>query len=558
MSVLFVAVIAAAAGAIVDAQRSARRELRERFDLRADIAAEFIDNYATSVLDSERARAEALLGAATVRDEDFLAIVQAYQFEAAVVLDREGRLLAVHPANPEILGDDLASRYPHLGSALAGEPAVSNVVPSAARGEAVVAFATPYDSVRGTRVFSGADRVAETPFPAYLQTLLPFPSARAYLVDGSGTIIASSNDRLTGPLGTVDPELATAASSATSGTYANASAEMHFARHQVGSTQWQLLLTVPTSVLYSPLEGPSSWVPWLLFAALVLTVGGLLTMGVIDVVRRRQLAELNGELQAQSARLQALTDTQQAFIGITSHELIAPLTVISGYASLLGDGLKAHLTPDEERYFDVIQFQTLRMESLINDLLTVHELDTGHFELVRSSLDVVALSAEAVEAAAPQASAAGVGLRLVEPEESLPHVLVDRHRLHQVFSNLIGNALKFTPPGGHIDVGARRDPHGAAELFVADSGSGISADELPHVFERFYRSDNIEKKRAKGTGLGLYLSKVIVEAHGGTISVASNEGHGTTFVVRLPEPPTPPQEVHKPTDVAASGHRPAS
>ncbi|MBY0397439.1 MAG: HAMP domain-containing histidine kinase, partial [Thermoleophilia bacterium] len=186
----------------------------------------------------------------------------------------------------------------------------------------------------------------------------------------------------------------------------------------------------------------------------------------------------------------------------------------------------------------------LRMGALVDDLLTLARVDAGKLEIPRGTVDLAPLAAEGAEMLEGLAEARGV--RLVVASKPGPvRVQGDPGRLAQVIANLMGNAIAYNRPGGSVTVAVAEDEEGAV-LTVADTGIGIAEEHLPHLFERFYRVDPSRSREASGgpggNGLGLAICRGIVEAHGGTISVASRPGVGTTFTVRLPrlDPAGPP------------------
>ena len=169
------------------------------------------------------------------------------------------------------------------------------------------------------------------------------------------------------------------------------------------------------------------------------------------------------------------------------------------------------------------------MNRLIQDLLDVTRMEGGILAIEPAAVETRQVIADCVDAQKELATSASLELRL-DLEEDLPDVWADRDRLLQVFENLIGNAIKFTEPGGCIVVGARsrgREVH----FWVRDSGSGIADEDVPHLFDRFWQADNTGRR---GTGLGLPIVKGIVEAHGGRIWVESTKGHGSTFFFTIP------------------------
>ncbi len=218
-----------------------------------------------------------------------------------------------------------------------------------------------------------------------------------------------------------------------------------------------------------------------------------------------------------------LEQAQQDFVAMASHDLASPLTVLRARAQLM----RRRRAYDEDSLAAILE-QTSRMERLIGDLRNLAQVEGGGLSLQREAVDLVALSQAAVERA--RTLSAGRSVRLEAP--AAPVVVAgDRDRLGQVLDNLIGNAVKYSPQGGDIVVRIGMTP-GEARLSVADQGPGISADVLPHLFERFYRGQHAAGEG--GLGLGLYISRMLVEAHGGSIRAASISGVGSIFTVALP------------------------
>ncbi|MES1246154.1 MAG: HAMP domain-containing sensor histidine kinase [Actinomycetota bacterium] len=229
-----------------------------------------------------------------------------------------------------------------------------------------------------------------------------------------------------------------------------------------------------------------------------------------------------GRIDRDNARL------RDEFVAVVSHELRTPLTSILGYVELIEDDGDGTLSDDQRSYFEVVKRNADRLHSLVSDLLLVAETDNGSVRLDVHDVDLAALVADSVEAARAAADRKDVELRASAGEV---HLAGDPLRLAQMLDNLLSNAIKFTPDGGLVSVRAGlEDDH--ALLEVEDSGVGISVADRQHIFERFYRS--ARNDTVGGAGLGLAITKAIVEAHGGSIAVQSQLGVGTTFRVRLP------------------------
>ncbi len=177
---------------IYETQGDGRRQLEQRFAIRADLASRFVETYAAEILTRERAQATTQLAKPRVAESDFKALVAGGGYQAAVLLDAQGRLLQIAPAKPALIGTQVGSKYPHLRSALKGKAAVSPVVPSAANGAPVVGFATPFDTPQGRRVLSGAFDIRQSPLANYLPSVTPIRPSVVDLIDADGTVIASS------------------------------------------------------------------------------------------------------------------------------------------------------------------------------------------------------------------------------------------------------------------------------------------------------------------------------------------------------------------------------
>lgn len=235
-----------------------------------------------------------------------------------------------------------------------------------------------------------------------------------------------------------------------------------------------------------------------------------------------------------AAREAALVDADRArrqLLADVTHELRTPLTAIRGYAETLSLPAFAPASPDGQRFVRIVDVEAQRLERLVNDLLDLARLDAGGVSLERGAVSLPALFARVAEHHGPSAAAAGVSLETtVAPGAEV--VTGDARRLEQVLQNLTGNALRHTPRGGRVSLDARIDGAVLA-LAVTDTGEGIAAEHLPHVFDRFYKVDPA-RTDAGGTGLGLSIVKAIVERHGGTVAVESTRGVGTTFTMRLP------------------------
>jgi two-component system phosphate regulon sensor histidine kinase PhoR len=254
------------------------------------------------------------------------------------------------------------------------------------------------------------------------------------------------------------------------------------------------------------------------------------------------------------AVLRDLTETERVektrrdFIANVSHELRTPLTSIQGYSETLLDITPENGAPTRE-FLDIIRKNANRMSRLTEDLLTLARVESGETRFDAEPVPPLELLHDAEESFREIAKGYGVELQIQETPggngssdsssaksdstESLPRVLADREAIHQVFSNLLDNAMKYGRTGGKVVLGARPGPRGV-EFYVQDFGAGIPSEHLPRLFERFYRVDKARSRESGGTGLGLAIAKHIMLAHGGSIRAESELNHGSRFLFTLP------------------------
>jgi two-component system sensor histidine kinase BaeS len=210
-----------------------------------------------------------------------------------------------------------------------------------------------------------------------------------------------------------------------------------------------------------------------------------------------------------------------------AHDLRTPLSVILGYIEALNSG---KLQPTSET-FEIMYSKGQHLQHLIEDLRILALVDAGELTLARRAVDPKILLEHTALAHMIQAQEKGIKIR-VDVSDGTAKFEVDSERMSQVLGNLVSNALRYTPEGGEIVLTGRGDEEENV-LEVRDNGAGIASEELPHIFDRFYRSDT-SRQQSGESGLGLAIAKSIVTAHGGTISVSSTLGYGTTFIIRIP------------------------
>jgi signal transduction histidine kinase len=311
----------------------------------------------------------------------------------------------------------------------------------------------------------------------------------------------------------------------------------------------------PTSEPDAPRRGQAVWLPYFaplvvlglliqsqfgdsLFSRLSLTIAAAVVMLLValrQLAVQRELIAANRTTDEQAEELRhvvaELEDAQRMkdeFIAHISHELRTPLTSIRGYTELL---LDKHLAKEDHDFLHVIDRSSERLLSMVEDLLLVAQMRTGEVRLVLADFLLKDVIEQALEAAQPLATSRHIGLEIAtDPDLAMNG---DASRLGQVLDNLISNALKYTPEGGNVSLTTTHSGENAV-IEVADSGIGIPAAEQDQIFDRFFRTSNAQLAGIPGTGLGLVVTRGIVEAHGGTLDFESTEGTGTTFRVVMP------------------------
>jgi two-component system phosphate regulon sensor histidine kinase PhoR len=245
-----------------------------------------------------------------------------------------------------------------------------------------------------------------------------------------------------------------------------------------------------------------------------------------------KLQKMFEELEREHAELEKVERVRKDFVINVSHELRTPLASIQGYTETLLDGA-LHDSEHNVRFLSIIRQNAERLARLIADLLTLSriELKTQKFQL--ASYYVNSLLTDCVDSIRPLAAKKGIAIAL-EPAPEGTEVFCDAEAFHQALSNLLDNALKYTPDGGTVSVSCRVLDPTFLEVRVRDTGPGISAEELPRLFERFYRVDKARSRELGGTGLGLAIVKHLARAHGGEVGVESEPGKGSTFFFTIP------------------------
>ena len=246
----------------------------------------------------------------------------------------------------------------------------------------------------------------------------------------------------------------------------------------------------------------------------------------VKVRTKDELGKLATSFNKMSLDMERATQARRQMTADIAHDLRSPLSVISGYAEALSDG-KLPGTPET---YTILYQETKQLSRLVEDLRLLSLADAGELSLILQPTDPQRILERVAIRHAVAAQQNGISLQ-VEARQGVPSVVVDAERIAQVLDNLIINAFRYTPQGGEVILRAKAS-NGATEIQVQDNGGGIAPEDLPHIFDRFYRGDKSRQDNGE-SGLGLAIAKSIVEAHGGTIAVESVAGQGTVFTISL-------------------------
>jgi len=264
---------------------------------------------------------------------------------------------------------------------------------------------------------------------------------------------------------------------------------------------------------------------------LILTCIICVTAVHFNYKRRYNEFRLKFKLAAQHQELSALDRLKSQFFANVSHELRTPLTLILAPVEKLKIDI-AKLSRPTQELLDIIENNALRLLRLVNDILSLIRLEEGRASLAKKQIDMIHFLRHTTASMKHLAALKGISLELKELDSDLI-VNADPDALEKIVGNVIANAIKFTPPDGRIDVSAARADN-MVTITISDTGIGIPAEQLPHIFDRFYQVDGSATRRHQGLGLGLALVRELTARHGGDVTATSDSGHGTTFVLRFP------------------------
>ena len=271
-------------------------------------------------------------------------------------------------------------------------------------------------------------------------------------------------------------------------------------------------------------------------------------MRLRKVLEERQrfisLKDYAAELERANQELKKIDEMKSEFVSVASHELRTPLAAIKNAVQLMLQGRTGEINENQAKFLSMAERNINRLTGILNSLLDLSRIESGNIRLKFEELDLRGPIEFILSSLKPQADARSIQFKMDIPEE-LPLVYGDRDKLEQILTNLVGNAIKFTPEGGEISVSAKPfEEEGLVAISVRDSGLGIPADQLDKIFEKFHQVEDSLRRSITGTGLGLAITKGLVEAQQGKIWVESEVGKGSTFTFTLPMSQGEKRDVH--------------
>ncbi|MEM7035268.1 MAG: response regulator [Chloroflexota bacterium] len=301
----------------------------------------------------------------------------------------------------------------------------------------------------------------------------------------------------------------------------------------VSSTETLLQQLGMFSVIITPLSGKAGLLGVMITARKTTNFEqsetSFLSVLVGQVTIAYENARLFEDLQQAYDELKTLDHAKNEFINIAAHELRTPLAILTGYAGILSEDISDET---QQGYLSILNRNAMRLRGLIEDLLNMRYINTGELELSVSEVDLQQLVTQLLQDVSVLATEKQIRIQ-TKITEPLPHIYTDQQKVELTLTNLLANAIKFTPKQGEIWIDGRA-LHDGVEIAIRDTGIGISQSQVNKIFDSFYQVEASLNRRYEGIGLGLSISKGIIEYCGGTISVESQEGQGSRFIITLP------------------------
>jgi signal transduction histidine kinase len=370
----------------------------------------------------------------------------------------------------------------------------------------------------------------------------------AFILDAANRIIATSGARVAPGVLARDPGLLAALREHQQGGYLRGGEASNYTSSGIEGTTWRVMLSVPDSTLYAPISGAEQTVSWVLLALFALC--GIVVLALVARGRRdsERLARTYRELETRNSEIEEATQAKSRFLASMSHELRTPLNGVIGFAELMHDGRVGEVSDLHREYLGDILASARHLLTLINDVLDISKVEAGKLELHPEEFDAERLVAQVQVALRPLAEDKRIVLE-ADVDSGLGAVFVDPDKLRQVLFNYVSNAIKYTPERGRVEIRVApcEQEEGMLCLEVEDSGIGIAPEDLDKLFTEFGQLTPSNGRPLPGTGLGLAVTKRIVEAQGGMVGVRSLVGRGSVFFASIPHRQrVPPREDGKP------------
>jgi two-component system sensor histidine kinase/response regulator len=517
-----------------------KNQILANFKVRGKTSAGFVSTYLSQQEARQSQAAEHFLAGRTGLTPEFSRVATVFGSNTAGLFDSAGRVLAILPHDPALVGVDVAARYVHLSAAEAGHAAVSGVVPSAAHHEPVIAIAVPYRTPEGRRVFSPAYPVAGSVLATFVAHSVATKGHLVVLIDAKGNIIAASPRTAKATLIGRSPGLEKAVGRSSHGSVTVDGHSATFIVTPVPGAPWRVVIAVPNAKLFASTSGWARWLPWIVFAMIALLALVVLSLFSRSLVARARLEVLSAEAQ-EASRLKS------EFVASMSHEIRTPLNGIIGMTELLRD---TSVDSVQIEYLDALGASGEALLGVISDVLDFSKIEAGFLELDCTDFELRDAVEEACQMLAEQAHSKGLEISHWVDSDVPLTVNGDRARLRQILLNLLSNAVKFTA-AGEVAVRVSRDQGDRVNFSVSDTGVGIDEEQASALFEAFAQADQSTTRQYGGTGLGLAISRQLVELMGGEIGAKPGEEGGSIFwfSAELPEVERPAETVRSPRDL---------
>ncbi len=517
---------------LADSQADSKSEIEQRFRERPEITASLTESLFAATTTSAGDELEAQFSG-DVTDADMTAVAKEDNNVFSALYDDQGELIALSEnATPEAI-EELESDPPYVQGVLEGQPiAISDILDLGEGAEGVTAFAQGIDTDSGERVLVNGlpPLLLATFLGQYLAEVPTVEGGESFILDSINAVVASSSMDVA-PGDPVDvPGLDEALMNGDYGAFGD---DQYFASTPVENSEWKVVSTAPESTLFEPVSGWNKWTPWLIFTAFALA--GLAALGLLRRVSKsagelaeahEQLEVTNRALERRAKELEQSNAELDQFASIASHDLQEPLRKVQMFSEKVAESESDTLSEKGQDYLRRSSDAAGRMQQLIQDLLDFSRVATRARPPVET--DLGELTREVVSDLEGPIEEAEATIEVGD----LPTVRVDRPQIRQLLQNLISNAIKFRREGVPPEVRVEGSQRGRfVEVSVADNGIGIDPQYSSRIFRVFERLHG--RGEYPGTGIGLALARKIAERHGGTMSVDSSPGNGSTFTFTL-------------------------